>query len=180
MHSPCAARVVSPALALSWMLCLGTSGCDRPPSSVFSQPPSKFSGQHGPPPASIPTAAAEPSQFQPPFRGQVRLLGDLAQAGAPAVLFVQVKPRGQNMPLLIRRYELADPDLPAARDGERAFAFELTVADTMTRQPMVDPLQGELDIEALFDPTGGLTDKRLEVRQRQPLAEGALELVVGR
>jgi hypothetical protein len=110
----------------------------------------------------------------------VRLTGDLAEAVAPAVLFVQIKPRGQNMPLLARKYDLADPALPAAADGERRFDFELTHENTMTGQPLSAPLVGELDIEALFDPTGGLTDKSVQVRQRQPLIEGPQELIVRR
>lgn len=186
MRPPRAARRLF--LALSPVLFLAPGGCDRPPASVSTPgataaPGAATEPAHpgaGDPHGSAPGAPAAPLQaLQPPYRGLVRLTGDLAAAGDPAVVFVQVKPRGQPMPLLARKYELSDPDLPAAADGERAFPFELTHENTMTGQPLSAPLVGELDIEALFDPTGGLTDKSVQVRQRQPLAEG-IELVVRR
>lgn len=185
MRLPCAAHPL--ILALSSVLCLVSGGCERPPASVSTPGATAApAGEPGNPGSASPhgsTAGAPdaPVQaLQPPYRGLVRLTGDLAAAGDPAVVFVQVKPRGQAMPLLARKYELSDPDLPAAADGEREFPFELTHENTMTGQPLSAPLVGELDIEALFDPTGGLTDKSVQVRQRQALAEGAIELVVRR
>ncbi len=177
----CSAAPPPAALALSLLSSLLLGGCERPPAAVPGSPAAASSGAaavHGGEPSAVAESTA--SVPKPLYRGQVRLTGDLAQAAAPAVLFVQVKPRGQNVPLLIRKYDLADPALPAAVKDERRFDFELTHDDTMTGQPLSAPLVGELDIEALFDPTGGLIDKSVQVRQRQPLTEGFQELLVRR
>jgi hypothetical protein len=110
----------------------------------------------------------------------VVLSGDLALAGSPANVFVQIKPRGQNMPLLIKKFQLGDAGLPAADGGQRRIEFVLTAGDTMTQVPLEAPLSGELDIEAMFDPTGGLTDKAALIRDRRPLEPGAMELRLAR
>jgi hypothetical protein len=158
--------VVGPLLLLS--------GCDRPPARV--DPGAAASA--GPDQAAA--QAAAPSTHQPPYRGVVVLSGDLASAGRPAKLYVNVKARGQSLPLLIKPFDLSDAALPAAVEGQRRIEFELTAGDTMNQVPLSAPLSGDLDIEAMFDPTGGLTDKSALIRDRRPLEAGPLELSLAR
>jgi hypothetical protein len=104
--------------------------------------------------------------------GTVELRGALATPPAEAVLFVNVKPRDgefASMPALSLRIELAASASTSA-DVLRV-PFEVTGVHTMAGGPPLAAslLPRSIDVEALYDPTGGLRDKERLVRTRVPV-----------
>jgi hypothetical protein len=123
------------------------------------------------------SAAARPVETPPGdeairITGVVELRGLLATPPAEAVLFVSVKPReGEfaSMPALSLRIELAA--LASDSVDVLRVPFEVTGVHTMAGGPPLAAslLPQAIDVEALFDPTGGLRDKDRLVRQRVPV-----------
>jgi len=156
----------SRALTLFATLLL-VAACGEPPRRVpFGSAPAADVNA-GPQPTAA-RSDAEPIRIS----GVVELHGALATPPAEAVLFVSVKPRQGEfaaIPSLTRRIDLAQSASGAA--GVLRVPFELTGADTMAGAPPLtaSKLPPAFDIEALYDPTGGLRDKERLVRQRVPV-----------
>lgn len=143
------------------------SGCGEPPRRApFGTAPAADANA-GPQPTAA-RSDAEPIRIS----GVVELHGALARPPVDAALFVSVKPRqGEfaSVPSLTRRIDLAG--LASGAAGVLRVPFELTGADTMAGAPPLSAskLPPTFDVEALYDPTGGLRDKERLVRQRVPV-----------
>gem|GEM_PF-5649101 len=163
------ARVLAPLAALA----LFATSCGEPPRRA---PSASGSSGGGSPHASsdagttgaagTATVAAEPIRFA----GVVRLGGAAATPPAEAVVFVSLKPRGGMMPILSRRIELSDA---AQEEGALVLPFELDGTDAMMTTDTLDTAglaqlsdAQAFDLEVIYDPTGGLTDKTVQLRQR--------------
>ena len=157
----------SGSCSLVAFLAIAVAGCGEPPrrTPIDVQP-----GTHS-------NAPARPTEVLPGDEairivGEVELRGALATPPAEAVVFVSVKPReGEfaSMPALSLRIELA-PLASASTDVLRV-PFVVTGVHTMAGGPPLAAslLPGAIDVEALYDPTGGLRDKERLVRQRVPV-----------
>lgn len=154
--------------SVAWLLVFAIFGsCGEPPrrAPIGSVPDadSKVSDR---------ASKAEKTDDAIRIAGVVELHGALASPPAEAVLFVSVKPRAgefASMPALTLRIELAGFARGAA-DVLRV-PFEVTGAHTMAGGPPLTAalLPPSCDVEALYDPTGGLRDKERLVRQRVPV-----------
>lgn len=155
----------------------GGAGAGAPSGGHPPMTDSNGSGVTG----SIPIAGAGAEQGEPiHLRGEVRVLGDLAvDVPADAALFVNLKVRGgPTMPLLSKKADLASVTTDA--DGALVVPFELTGEDTMGMGKVLTSAQldGEFDLEVIFDPTGGLMDKSVQTRSRLPIDGHDLEGLV--
>jgi len=161
----------TPRAAAALLVALALAACGEPPrrAPVGAQ-------------ATAPTAAPGAATNTPAptgdeavrLAGIVQLAGPLANPPAEAVLFVSVKPREgefQRMPALTLRIELAGFAATELVGGVRNIPFEVTGANTMAGGPPLaaSALPSPFDVEALYDPTGGLRDPSQLVRTRVPV-----------
>ena len=137
----------------------------------------------GTPSAGAPTGAMPPGhggagmvEGEPiDLSGSVRLTGSFSTPPENATVFVSLKPRGTQMPLLSKRLDFAGVE--PTEDGALVLPFHVTGADAMGTTTVLTSAQlpPEYDLEALFDPTGGLTDPTVLVRRRIELDGHALD-----
>lgn len=163
------ARALAPLAALA----LFAVSCGEPPRRTPTE------GGAGSNPTSTTTAGTtdtKPVEDGPiSFTGTVRLMGATASAPEGAAVYVNLKPRGQMMPVLSQRVEVAEAVtqddgtllLNFAVDGSHA----MMVQETLTTGSLAKLMPGatDFDLEAVYDPTGGLTDPTVRVRQSIPV-----------
>jgi hypothetical protein len=157
--------------AVALLIALALAACGEPPRRA------PVGTQATAPTASGAAATATPAPTGDEairLAGVVQLAGPLANPPADAVLFVSVKPREgefQRMPALTLRIELAGFAATEVVDGVRTIPFEVTGANTMAGGPPLaaSALPSPFDVEALYDPTGGLRDPAQLVRTRVPV-----------
>lgn len=103
------------------------------------------------------SAAASPALSNPApgqrtvrFGGSIVLEGGLAAVQEGAI-FVSARRKGQRLPTLSHKYELADPSW-TTQDGNRVLPFSLTDDDNMAG--FGAPMGAEMEVEARYSPSG--------------------------
>jgi hypothetical protein len=139
-------RRSTPAACLLALL----AACGEPPQKI-PKPAASLPPGHPSPEARVPSNPAR-------FGGTIALRGTLVQAREGS-LFVIVRQKGSRMPALARKYEVADP-VWTDRGDERVLRFSLDEANAEDRMGNTGTtLEGELELEARFDPDGVIETK---------------------
>ena len=158
-----AAAISAPLLLLT----LATA-CGQAPVPVgeeqqqrVSEPPSEYSDAEtlpdGHPTGMTHPGLANGGAGDTTFTGAVRLEGDLAQR--TGFVFVNVKPKGARMPCYSRKFRLDATSDPSITEAEGALLVDFVLDKNYELGGLVD---GELVIEAVFDPDGYVDTKEPE------------------
>lgn len=119
--------------------------------------------------------AAKPARFS----GSIVLEGGMAAVQSGAI-FVSARRKGQRLPTLSHRYDLADPSW-STQDGNRVLSFVLTDDDNMAG--FGAPMGAEMEVEARYSPSGFIdpsptADNEGVIRASVPAAPGDAKLAI--
>lgn len=165
-------------------LSLLTFGCNKGPEKLPPKPQNppaasggaphgpmgstSTGGQAGPVHGGVGTQAGE---GEPLWAGSIELRGELSSR-EDGSLFVVVRPPGGGMPLVVRKFDLADA--PPAPEGQlRHVSFRLASGDAMF---LASPPPEVCDMEVYFDPDGVVETKEGRVGGTVQVNKGDLGL----